>query len=129
MGQAKCRATKIRPKADGSGIFGRFPTFDKCQSEELGDVISGVDVDNVNMDARATFGESALNIGRTILFFGRSDPFYASLCPVFNWILQPTGSNWRCHIQQVYEANCPRLTCDFGDHRMNLSREIPPEAV
>ena len=66
MGQAKRRTTKIRPKADGSGIFRRFPTLDKCRPEVAGDVISGVAVGYVGMDVRATFGESALNSGQTI---------------------------------------------------------------
>ena len=41
------------------------------------DVISGVALDYVGMDARATFGESGLNSGRIILLFGQPDPFYA----------------------------------------------------
>ena len=79
VGQAQRRATKIRPETVGSGIFGRFPNFNKCRSEVAGDVISGVAVDYVGMDVRATFGESGLNSGRIILLFGRPDPFYASL--------------------------------------------------
>ena len=42
--QAKRRATKIRPKAVGSGTFGRFANFDRYRSEAAGDVISGVAV-------------------------------------------------------------------------------------
>ena len=63
----------------GSGIFGRFPNFDKCHSEVAGDVISGVAVEYVGMDVSATFSESGLNSGRIILLFGRPDPFCASL--------------------------------------------------
>ena len=63
MGQAKRGAAKFLPKAVGSGIYGRFLYFDKCRSEEAGDVISGVAVDYVGMDDRATFGESGLNVG------------------------------------------------------------------
>ena len=66
VGQVKRRATKIRPKAVGSGIFGRFPNFDKCPSEVAGDVISGVAVDYVGVDVRATFGDSGLNSVRII---------------------------------------------------------------
>ena len=55
------------------------------RSEVAGDVISGVAVEYVVMDVRATFGESALNSGRIIWLFGRPDPFYSSLCPVLNW--------------------------------------------
>ena len=58
MGQVKRRATKIRPKTVESGIFGRFPNFDKCRSEVAGDVVSGVAIDHVGVDALATFGES-----------------------------------------------------------------------
>ena len=71
MGQVKRRATKIRPQAVVSGIFGR--------SEGAGDVISRLVVHYVGMDVRATFGESGLNIGRMVLLFGRLNPFYASL--------------------------------------------------
>ena len=78
MGQAKCNTTKIRPKAVGGAIFGRFSNFDKCRSEVAGDVISGVAVDKVGMDVRATFGESGLNSGR-IFWTAPPDPFYASL--------------------------------------------------
>ena len=66
VGQAKRRATHIRPKAVGSGIFGRFANFDKYRSEVASDVISGVTVGYVGMDARAPFGESWLNSGRII---------------------------------------------------------------
>ena len=66
VGQAKLRATKIGPKAVGSGIFGYFPNFDKCRSEVADDVISVVAVDWFRMDVLATFGESELNSGRII---------------------------------------------------------------
>ena len=66
MGQAKGRTTKIRPKVVGGGIFCRFSNFDNWRSEVAGDVISGVTVDSVGMDIRATFGESDLNSGRII---------------------------------------------------------------
>ena len=45
VGQAKRRATKIRPIVAGGGIFGRFSNFDKCRSEVAGDIISGMAVD------------------------------------------------------------------------------------
>ena len=66
MKQAKRRATNIRPNAVAGGIFGRFVNFDKCRSEVAGDVISGLAVDYVGTDVRATFGESGLNSGRII---------------------------------------------------------------
>ena len=56
--KTKRRATKIRPKAAGSGIFGRFANYDKCRLGVAGYVISGVAVDEVSIDVRATFGES-----------------------------------------------------------------------
>ena len=93
VGQANRRATKIRPKAVGSSIFGCFPSFDKCRSEVAGDVISSVAVEYIGMDVRVTFGESGLNSGRIIGLFEGPYPFYARSCPVFNCILQPTRSN------------------------------------
>ena len=45
MGQAKRRATQIRPRAVGGDIFGRFSNFDKCRQEVAGDVVSGLAVD------------------------------------------------------------------------------------
>ena len=64
VGRAKRRATQIWPKS---------------RLKVAGDVISGVAVDDVGMDVRATFDESGLNTGRIIWLFGRPDPFYASL--------------------------------------------------
>ena len=61
-----------------NGMFGRFPHFDKCRSEVAAEVILGVAEDYVWMDVRATFGESGLNSVPNY-FFGRPDPFYASL--------------------------------------------------
>ena len=63
MGQAKRRATKIRPKAVGGGIFGRSMNFDKIRSEVAGDDISGAAVEQAVMVVYATFGESWLNSG------------------------------------------------------------------
>ena len=45
VGWVKLSTTKIRPKAIGSSIFGRFLNFDKCRSEVTGVVIAGVAVD------------------------------------------------------------------------------------
>ena len=61
MGQGNRSATKIRPKAVGSGIFAdfcSFPDIDKCRSEVAGDAMSGVTVHYVGMDVRSTFGVS-----------------------------------------------------------------------
>ena len=93
MVQVKRCATKIPPTADRSGIFGRFPNFDTCRSEVAGDVISGVAVDYVGLDVRATFGESGFNSSRNILLFDGPASFTRHFCAVFNCILQPTGSN------------------------------------
>ena len=57
--------------------FRPFFELDKCRLEVAGDVISGVAVDYVGMNVRASFGETGLNSGRIILIFGRPDPFYA----------------------------------------------------
>ena len=54
--EAKRSATKIRPKAVRSGIFGRFLNVGKCRSEVAGDVISGVAVDYAGVYVRAAFG-------------------------------------------------------------------------
>ena len=64
FGQAKRRATKMRPNAIVGGIFGRFSNLDKCRSEVAGDVtvISGVTVDQVDTDACATCGGSGLTV-------------------------------------------------------------------
>ena len=66
VGQEKRRATEIRPTAVESGIFGRFPNFDKCRSEVAGNIIYGLAVDYVGLGVLATFGEFGLNSGRII---------------------------------------------------------------
>ena len=45
--------------------------FNKGRSEVAVDVISGVAVDEVCMDVRATFGEFGLNSGQIILLSSR----------------------------------------------------------
>ena len=77
-----------------------------------------------------TFGESALNSGRIILLFGRPDPFYASLLSVSNCILQPIGSYYSDVMSTRFVV--PAIADNhlkFGDPRLNVSQEIPPEAV
>ena len=94
VGHTKRHTTKIRPKAFGSGIFVSFPYFEKCWSEVVGDVISGVAVAYVSMGVRATFGKYGLNSGRIIWLLYPAGPVLCwTFCPVFNEILQPTGSN------------------------------------
>ena len=55
LGQEK--ATKIRPKAVGGGIFNSF-LRDNLQPEIVSDVISGVIVDQTGTDVREKFGDS-----------------------------------------------------------------------
>ena len=62
MGQAKRRATKIRPRAVGGYIFGRFANFEKCRPEVADDVISGLASDYFGMDVRVKLGDSMLNV-------------------------------------------------------------------
>ena len=50
MGQAKRRATKIRPQTVGCGIFGRFANFDKCRLEVADEVLSGMADHDVGMN-------------------------------------------------------------------------------
>ena len=66
MGRAKRHTTTIRPKAVGDGIFRRSANIDKCRFEVAADVISGVAVEWVGMDARVAYGEYGINSGRII---------------------------------------------------------------
>ena len=66
VGQAKLRATQIRPKAVAGGIFGRFSNFDKCRLEAAGEVISGLIVDPTDWTATVKFGDSMSNRSRDI---------------------------------------------------------------
>ena len=54
-GPGKTTRHKIRPKAIGGSIFGRFSDFDKCRLEVAGDAISNT---TVGMDVRVKFAES-----------------------------------------------------------------------
>ena len=63
------------PDAAFSTVFFRRIFRPKADS----DVISGVGVEYIGMNVRATYGESGLNTGRIILLYGRPHPFYASL--------------------------------------------------
>ena len=92
MGQPKRRATTVRPKAVGSGIFGHFSNFDECRTEVTGDVLSSDTAEQVGMDVLAKCGDLLLNIGRIILLFVRPDPFYALLWSI-NCILQPNRNS------------------------------------
>ena len=64
--QAKRRATEIRPKAVGDGIFDCFSNFDECRPEVADDaIISGLVVELAGMDVPIKLGDSTLNSGRT----------------------------------------------------------------
>ena len=117
VGQAKRRATKIRPKAIESTILGPFPNFDKCRSEIAGNIMSGVAVQYVGEGVRSTFGKSALNSGRIIWLLASRTRFKHHFSPVFYCILQPTGSNYRqpCEIwwslHKPFHLNLPEAAC------------------
>ena len=66
VGQAKRRATQIRPKAIGGGIFGRLSNFRKCRLEVAGDVISGRLVGPDVSDNRVKLGDLHNNLSREI---------------------------------------------------------------
>ena len=122
MGQAKRRATKIRPKVAGIGIFSRFPNFDKCRSEVTGDAISGVTVYYVGMDVRATFCDSGLNSGRIILLFGQ--PSQAAFSTAF------FRSSFRMEATRyvISRANLGQVGWDvpvkYGDSSLDRSGDI-----
>ena len=90
--------------------------------QAAGHVISSVDV-------RATFGECGLNSGRIIPLFDRPDPFYAPLCAVFNIILQPSEATGNVMSVRFQGSVVPDRHVKFGCPRLDLSRDIPPEAV
>ena len=47
-------------EADGFGNFVRYLTFDNCQLQVVGDVISSTADQDVGMDVYASFGDSRL---------------------------------------------------------------------
>ena len=55
---------EIRPKAIGCSIFGCFSNIDICRQEVAGDVLSGVALESVRMDAYAKFCDSMSNDSR-----------------------------------------------------------------
>ena len=81
--------------------------FDKCRPEEAGDVMSGVALDYVGTDVRASFSGPRLNNGRIINSLS-SRIRLAHVCPVFGVILQSTGSSQSRNFRQVCEADCLR---------------------
>ena len=65
-GRQNSAPLKFDPKPSEAAFWTVFSNFDKCQLEVAGNVISGVAVELIGMDVRATFGESVLNNGRII---------------------------------------------------------------
>ena len=108
-----------------------FQNFDKCRSKVAGDVVSCVAVDYVGTDAK----QHLANLGYTVaeLFDSLADwtRFTYHFCPVFNCILQLTGSKERSDVisGSFVETVIPNNRVKFGDPHMNFSQEIPPEAA
>ena len=65
------------------------------------------------------FGESVLNSGRIILLFGLPDPFHNHCVATSGAVISG----------RFVGPVIPDNHVKFGDHRLNLSGEIPPEAV
>ena len=66
MEQVKRRATEMRSKAVGGGIFGFFPNVDNFRPEAVSDVITSVVVDLTGMKALVEFGDSSSNRSQDI---------------------------------------------------------------
>ena len=114
VGQAKRRTTKIRPKAIGSGIFGRFPNCDQFRSEVADDAISGVTVDYFDTDVHATnIWCICVKLWLNYFTLAGQTRFAHHFCPVFNCILQPTGSNYRRYIRPTCGASYTRQPCEI----------------
>ena len=125
-GAGKMPATKIWPKAIWSGIFRRFPNFDKCQLEVAGDIISCVAVEYVDMYVSALWVKQWPNyftLWRTT----------AILCITFVQYLFAFCSQLEAYSNVIFGKFVgpliPNNHVKFCDTRMNLSQEIPPETV
>ena len=66
VGQAKHRATKIRPKAVGSGIFGPCSNVYNFRPEACSDVISSEVVEPTGTKVHVKFGDSRSNRCRDV---------------------------------------------------------------
>ena len=120
----KRRLTKIRSKAVGSGIFGRFSNFDKCQSDVVVDYV-GTDVG------------CPCYMWQVLV---KQWPKYLTLWPAGH-ILRLTFllyliafCSWPEVMSDVISGRfvgpvVPDNRVKFGDPRTNRSREISPEAV
>ena len=67
--------------------FGCFSNLEKSRPEAAADFISGMTLEYVGVDVRASFGDYRLNSGQIFLRFFCA--FCAHFCAVYN-ILQPT---------------------------------------
>ena len=79
LGRQNTAKLKFEPKPTEAAFSAVFSNVVKCPSEVAGDVMSGVAVDQVGVDVRATSGESRLNSGQIIRVFGQPDSFCALL--------------------------------------------------
>ena len=84
-------------------------------------------VDYFGMDVRTTLGESALSSGRIILLVGRPHLFYASL--LSSILLHFAPEQKQLTTSRFVGPVISDKGLKLGDPRLNLSREIPPEAV
>ena len=80
------------------------------------------------MNARPRYGHYRLNGGRIIRLFDWPHQFYALLCSVY----LHCAANWK-QLVRSYSAAVGPIVPDkhvqFGDPRLNRSREIPPESI
>ena len=67
-----------------------FSIFDIYRLEVADDVITGVAVEQVDMDVRGKFEVYTLNNGKLFRLLAQPNPF-SHICAVFNCVLQPTG--------------------------------------
>ena len=117
------RSGEIRPKAVGCSIFGHFPNFDKCRPEIADDVISGMTLGYVGVDVRAKFGDSRLNSLASWTRF----TYFCAVQYLIAFCSQPETDG--DVLARFGGPIVPDKHVKFGDPRLNLSQEIPPEAV
>ena len=131
VGQEIAAPLKFDPKHLEAAFSTVLTNFDKCRSEVAGDIISSVAVYYVGRDVRATFGEPRLNSGRIILLFfllARPVLRITFVQYLIAFCSQPEATS--DVISGVFVGSViPDNRVKFGDHRVNLSGEIPTEAV
>ena len=121
------RSPEIRPEAVGDGILDRFTNFHKSPQELAGDIISGLAVELVGMDALAKFGDSRLNIDRVIRLFARvfsCQNRVGRVCPTHFCSRQETTNDVMCgrFMWPIVSDNLVK----FHDPGLNRSRDIRP---